>query len=118
MRKLLLITIPIACLLISFKADNQAGVHFMNKSWNQVSKIAHVNQKPIFVFVADNASFMNQDKASKVFTKKSVGDYFNKQFVCVKIDPTSATNHVLLSKWGVTQFPSVLFFSSNGKRMT
>jgi len=52
--------------------------------------------------------------AKKVFTQKEVGDFFNKNFVNVKMDMESEEGKPLLKKYQVSAFPTLLWLDADG----
>lgn len=117
MKKFLLLTAIIAFNMLSFTSDNQVGVRFVSENWKDVQKIAKVKQKPIFIFVAGAYCHLSKELLTDVFSKKEVGDYLNRQFVCMKMDPQPMSNHLRLSNWGITNVPSMIYLAPDGKRI-
>ncbi|MBI9057192.1 MAG: thioredoxin fold domain-containing protein [Labilibaculum sp.] len=53
--------------------------------------------------------------SKNVFPQKEVGDYFNANFVSIKMDMEKGEGIELLKKYGVKAFPTLLFMDANGK---
>jgi len=49
-----------------------------------------------------------------VFSQKRVGDYYNRNFINLKLDLEKPENKFIAEKYGVTAFPTYLFFDPNG----
>jgi thioredoxin-related protein len=52
--------------------------------------------------------------AKNVFTQKEVGDFFNKNFVNVKMDMESEAGKPLMGKYSVRAFPTLLWLDADG----
>ena len=52
--------------------------------------------------------------AKKVFTQQEVGDFFNKNFVNVKMDMESEAGKLLKAKYNVRAFPTLLWLDTDG----
>lgn len=51
----------------------------------------------------------------KVFTEKEVGEYFNANFVSIKMDMEKGEGIALQDKYAIKAFPTLLFMDSTGK---
>jgi len=50
-----------------------------------------------------------------VFSQKRVGDYYNRNFINLKLDLEKPENKYIAEKYKVTAFPTYLFFDPNGE---
>ena len=55
--------------------------------------------------------------ANNVFTLEAAGDYFNKNFVCVKIDMEKGEGPAIGKQYGVDAYPTFLIINADGKLM-
>ena len=53
--------------------------------------------------------------ATKVFTRADVGEYFNKHFVCIKIDMEQGEGPALAKRYEVKAYPTMLFLNPEGQ---
>lgn len=56
-----------------------------------------------------------QDDGKNVFTKKSVGDYFNANFVNARFDMEKGEGREIAAKYGVRSYPTYLFLNGEGE---
>lgn len=54
---------------------------------------------------------------SNIFPQKTVGEYFNKNFVCAKIDMESGEGPSIARKFNITAYPTFLILDSKGKEI-
>ncbi len=121
---LLTIRISIFCLIlfsmsfIKVKAqdDNIQGIKFRSLTLEQAIQTAKAENKKVFVHgFADWCHFCMYMKDS-VYIDKEVANFFNANFVCIKIDMEkegAEMNKALL----IHTFPAFLFYDANGEFM-
>lgn len=106
---LLLLIIP----LVSFSQEDHSGIKFQEGTWSEALGIAKQSGKHVFVdFYADWCKPCIWMEKS-VFTDKDVGDYFNKNFVSIRID-AEHEEAKLVSSVGIEAFPTLAIFNSSG----
>lgn len=93
------------------------GIQFNTsfESWEAVLQEAQRQKKPIFVDVYTTWCGPCKQLDNKVFNQQKVGDYFNAQFLCVKIDAEKGYGLEFAKQYQITSFPSLLFFTSSGE---
>ncbi|MBC8153188.1 MAG: thioredoxin family protein [Bacteroidetes bacterium] len=98
------------------KGDTK-GIQFEETSWKEVLKKAKAEQK--IIFLDAYASWCGPCKMlqKNVFTKKEVGDYFNKQFINVKMDMEKGEGPALARTYPLEAYPTLLFIDGNGRVM-
>ncbi|HLT93826.1 MAG TPA: thioredoxin domain-containing protein [Membranihabitans sp.] len=101
-------------LLISFAFGQ---IDFRDGSWEELLKMAQMEDKPVFVDAYAVWCGPCKRMASEVFTQESVGDFFNKNFINAKIDMEKGEGPTIGSKYGVTAYPTLLFISPEGELM-
>jgi thioredoxin-related protein len=109
-------------------AQSDTGVHFMKGlSWEQVKAKAKAENK--YIFVDCYASWCGPCKAmdKDVYPSEKVGNYMNQHFISLKVQMDTsrqddadvkefyADAHFLLQEYRINAFPSLLFFSPEGK---
>lgn len=79
-----------------------------------VSKAKKENK---LVFIDAYASWCGPCKMMEknVFTRKSVGDFYNKNFVNARIDMEKGEGREIAQKFGVRSYPTYLFLNSDGE---
>ncbi len=95
----------------------QTGINFTHESWNEIVKKARKEKK--IIFLDAYASWCGPCKwmAKNVFTDKKVGDYYNKNFVCAKIDMQKGEGPELAQKFKVRAFPTLLYIDAETQKV-
>ncbi|HAS39975.1 MAG TPA: hypothetical protein DCS93_05820 [Microscillaceae bacterium] len=103
-----------AAVQFSVAKDGQ-GIQFFKGTWEEALKEATKTNKLLFVdaFATWCGPCKMMDK--KVFVQKEVGDFYNKNFIPVKIDVDSKIGRPLATKYQVKAMPTYLFVAGNGK---
>lgn len=104
------------------------GIHFEHGlSWNQLNEMAKQQDKYIFVDAFTTWCGPCKMMSSQVFTQEAVGNFFNKNFINVKVqlDVTKNDNEevkswykdakLIESEYKVNVYPTFLFISPKGK---
>jgi thioredoxin-related protein len=127
MNSLKKLVLPLLCLLIGFKSKSQ-GINFeKNLNWTQIQAKAKTENK--YIFVDTYATWCGPCKAmsAEIFTRKEIGDFINDKFICVKVqmDQTKSDDEFIKNwyadaksidrQYKVTAYPTILFFSPEGK---
>lgn len=90
-------------------------INFKNSSWKEVAAEAKKNNQ--YIFVDAYTSWCGPCKLlkSKTFKEKNAAAYFNKNFINYTIDMEKGEGIQLAKNWQVNSYPSLLFFSPDGK---
>jgi thioredoxin 1 len=102
--------------VISISAQEPAteGIKFNVHEWTEALKSAKTGKKLIMLDAYTSWCGPCKMMAKTVFTQKSVGDFYNKNFVCIKIDMEKGEGIELAKKFQVTAYPTFLFVDENG----
>ncbi|GAA4406145.1 hypothetical protein GCM10023187_25270 [Nibrella viscosa] len=97
------------------KNDEDAGIQFTEASWAAILKKAKAEKKVIFLDAY--ASWCGPCKLlqKNVFTKKEVGDYFNRQFINVKMDMEKGEGPSVAQMYPLEAYPTLFFIDGNGR---
>ena len=90
-----------------------AGIKFFHGTWQEALDVAKKEHK--LIFMDAYASWCGPCKmmARNTFTKKEVGDFFNKNFINVKMDMEKHPEGRRLSqKYGLRAYPTLYFINS------
>ena len=96
MKKLLSVFVGLLCSVAVF-----AQTDFQELSLEEACKKAKTENKPIFLDCYTSWCGPCKMMANEVFTLKEAGDYFNKNFVCVKTDMEKGGGPAIGKQYGV-----------------
>ncbi|MFC6100423.1 thioredoxin family protein [Olivibacter domesticus] len=91
------------------------GIHFTDGQWKDISTKAKKSGK--YIFVDAYTSWCGPCKLlkSKTFMEDGAAAYFNDHFINYTIDMEKGEGIELAEQWEVTAYPTLLFFSPDGK---
>lgn len=105
-------------LLLSFLSNNvfaqKEGIQFTQQNWNQIIIQAAKENKIIFIDAYTDWCQPCKKMDKQVFPQKLVGDYYNKNFVNVKMNMEKGVGKELQEKYDVLFFPTFLFLAADG----
>ncbi len=104
--------VAIFCLLLSFGASAQEGIHFDHSSWSELKAKAIKENKLIFVDFYTQWCGPCLAMAQDVFVLGSVGNYFNTTFINAKIDAENGEGIDLAKRYGVKSYPTFAFIDA------
>ena len=93
------------------------GVSFFKGSWNELLAKAAKDKKPFWVDVYTSWCGPCKQMAKFTFTHDEVGKVSNKAFLAYKIDAEQGEGVKVASDYNVDSYPTILFFSADGKLM-
>lgn len=108
------------CLFVLISASvNAQGIKFFHGTWEQALEESKVTNKPLFVDVFTSWCGPCKRLSKKVFVQKSVGDYFNENFICFKLqaDAKNGQNKELSKKLKVSSYPTLLWLNHKGEML-
>jgi len=108
------------CLFVLISASvNAQGIKFFHGTWEQALEESRVTNKPLFVDVFTSWCGPCKRLSKKVFVQKSVGDYFNENFICFKLqaDAKNDQNKELAKKLNVSAYPTLLWLNHKGEML-
>jgi len=107
----------LACsLLCAFTISHATGIDFLpGKTWKEI--LAQAKKENKLVFLDAYASWCGPCKymQSDVFTNEAVGNYFNTNFINVKMDMEKGEGVQLSEQFGLTSYPTLYFIDGDGK---
>lgn len=101
--------------LFSFNITFSQGIEFEQGYFSEALKKAKKEDKVLFMDCYTTWCGPCKWLSKEIFPKKEVGDFFNKNFVNIKIDMEKGEGIELAKKYNVKSFPTLLFISSEGK---
>lgn len=102
-------------ILISLFTFAQDGIQFQDIPFKDL--VAKAKKEKKLVFIDAYASWCGPCKMMEknTFVKKSVGDFFNKNFVNARIDMEKGEGREIAAKFGVRSYPTYLFLNGEGE---
>lgn len=105
-----------ALLLLYFTASGIAqGIDFYHGTWAEAQEKAKAEQKLIFVDAFASWCGPCKRMAANVFPDPQVGDYFNANFINLKIDMEKPENREFAGKYPVSAYPTLMVLDAEGK---
>lgn len=91
-----------------------SGIAFEDGSFQELLDKARTEGKLVFLDCYTTWCGPCRMMASRVFTRKDVGDYFNANFVCGKMDMEKGEGLHLAKRYKVEAFPTMLLLDADG----
>lgn len=98
-------------------AATAQGIQFHEGDWNSALAKAKSENKAIFVDAYTTWCGPCKMMAKNTFTDAEVGDFFNKNFICVKMDMEKGEGLTMAAEQQVRAYPTYLFFASDGSSL-
>jgi len=97
------------------KESKNTGIVFIENSWIDALHQAQLQNK--YIFVDAYATWCGPCNLLKniTFKDKKVADFYNKNFINLAMDMERGDGPDLANQWGITAYPTLLVFDSNGK---
>ncbi len=101
--------------LFSIVSTMAQGIDFFQGTWAEALEKSKEDGKPIFVDAYAVWCGPCKRMAREVFTKKEVGDFYNANFINLKIDMEKEENMAFRQKYPVSAFPTLFYIKSDGE---
>jgi thioredoxin-related protein len=92
-----------------------SGIQFTDASWEQVLEQAAKEDKIIFMDAFADWCGPCKMMSKEVFTQEQVGNFYNAEFINVKMDMEKGEGPGLAEKYEVRAYPTLLFINSKGE---
>lgn len=117
MKKLLALLIIASFPAISMAQHNEAqkGIQFQHVTWAEALAKAKQENKLIFMDAFTTWCGPCKYLAKNTFTNDTVGEFFNKNFICIKMDMEKGEGIGLAKTYGVQAYPTLLYIDGNGE---
>lgn len=104
-------------LLLLAKAGNATaqGIEFFHGTWAEALDAAKKEEKIIFVDAFAVWCGPCKRMAAQTFPDPQVGEFFNANFINLKIDMEKPENGEFASKYPVSSYPTLMFIDAGGK---
>jgi thiol:disulfide interchange protein len=100
---------------VDFKADTEEGIQFHNGTWEEALQLAKKENKLIFLDIYATWCGPCKKLKANTFSNTEVGSYYNQNYINVAFDGEQGEGAMLMQKYGLRSFPSLLFIDGNGK---
>jgi len=101
-------------MLFAFTSIAQ-GIQFEDSKWQEALEKAKVENKLLFVDAYTQWCGPCKRMAKHEFTQKEVGDYYNENFVNLKLDMETPNGRTFDSEYPVSAYPTMMFLDGDGK---
>ena len=101
--------------LFAFVTISGQGINFFHGTWEEALEQAAKEQKLIFVDAYAKWCGPCKRMAKNVFTQQVVGDYYNDNFINMKIDMEEGMGLSFRQKYRVSAFPTLFYINENGE---
>ncbi|MEI6456201.1 MAG: thioredoxin domain-containing protein [bacterium] len=114
MKNLVFVLTIVLTMALSDGYSQNRSINFNENSWSEIQALAKKENKMIFLDAF--ASWCGPCKwmAANIFTNDTVADYYNKTFICAKIDMEKGEGVTLSEKYQVRAYPTLLFIDTAG----
>ena len=106
--------------LIIFKAKaedgDKSGVQFKSLTFEKALALSKIEKKPLYVHCYADWCHYCKYMVDSVYTDKEVGDYYNSNFICIKVDMEKEGIELTKAIKGHT-WPTMLFYDTTGELM-
>jgi len=102
------------CLLITSSVFSQ-GIEFFHGTWEEAVGEAEKTEKLLFVDAYAQWCGPCKRMAKEVFTQAEVGDFFNSNFINLKLDMETPDGRSFGSKFPVSAYPTLFFLNGDGE---
>lgn len=109
------ISIILLFILSGFQIQAQSGIDFFHGTWEEALEEAKKQDKLIFVDAYATWCGPCKRMAKNVFTDKKVGDFYNKNFINMKIDMEKKMGRKFGREYPVSAFPTLMYIDYKGK---
>lgn len=106
--------IAFICLLTVSLSAQEDHIKFEKEAWSDILKKAAVENKVIFMDAYTTWCGPCKKMSRDVFTTKEVADYFNSNFINVKMDMEKGEGIGLSQEYNVIAYPTLLFIGADG----
>ncbi len=90
------------------------GIEFSTAKWKEILQLAKDSDKLIFMDAYTTWCGPCKMMTRDIFPQKTVGDFYNKNFINVKMDMEKGEGKMLSEKYNVVAYPTLLFIAADG----
>jgi thiol:disulfide interchange protein len=90
------------------------GINFSYSDWEEALRASKELNKPIFLDAYANWCRPCREMDKEVFAQTRVGDFYNENFINLKLDIDEGDGRMLSEEYEIMEIPAYLYFNSNG----
>ena len=102
-------------LLILTLVVTAQGIQFEHGDWASVKAKAQQEEKTIFIDFYTSWCGPCKMMTKNIFPLEKVGQFYNENFICYKLDAEKGEGIALAKKYGVKAYPTYIFADANGE---
>lgn len=107
--------VTFSLLVLAFTLNAQGGIDFYHGTWAEAKARAKAEDKLIFVDAYAEWCGPCKRMAAQTFPDPKAGEFFNANFVCLKVDMEKADNQEFATTFPVSAYPTLMFIDGDGK---
>lgn len=111
------VVLSILIVLSSLFVTAQTGIKFEHKSFDEVCEMASKQNKLVFIDFYTQWCGPCLNMVKTVFVLPEVADFYNKKFICLKVDAETKEGRVLAKEYGVRSYPTYSFINPKDKKL-
>lgn len=89
-------------------------IEFRQGTWDDMLRAAREENKMVFTDFYTSWCGPCKMMSKKIFKEKEVGDFYNKNFICYKLDAEKGEGKIVAKQYEIESFPTYLFVDGNG----
>jgi len=101
--------------LFVFAQIQAEGIDFFEGTWKEALELANKEDKLIFVDAYTTWCGPCKRMAKDIFPLKEAGDFYNANFINMKMDMEKGEGRTIRTKYNVSAFPTFLFVNGSGE---
>ena len=91
----------------------KAQVNFIKEDWSKLSEISAKENKLVMVDMTATWCYWCKVMDKKVFADKATGNFYNENFINVKLYDTESLGKEFGKKFNIQYFPTILFLDND-----
>lgn len=91
------------------------GIAFRSGNWEAIKAMSAAEKKPIFIDFGTVWCAPCRELVKTIFPQQKVGDFYNKNFVCIQVDAEKGEGVMLARKFRVGGFPTLIYTNAAEK---
>ena len=113
--KFLSLLLFIGSMIYSSTVYCQEGVNFEKETWSNTLAKAKAENKIVFVDAYTTWCGPCKMMDAKTFPDEKVGDFFNKNFINIKVDTEKGDGLIIAEKYKIISYPTLFFVNCDGE---